>query len=106
MITRTASELAELCGAALEGDGAKCFVGPAPLAEATRDEVSFLDTVRYAPLIETTSAGCVLVLPRMQGLHAGRWPGRAVGEQAGFSIDLNPPTGGSPQALRLGGACH
>ncbi len=66
MITRTASELAELCGAALEGDGALVLVGPASLEDATADEVSFVDGPRYLPLLETTRAGCVVVGPDVE----------------------------------------
>ena len=61
MITRTATELAELCGAVLEGDGTRRFVGPASLEEATADEISFVDAARYLHLLEKTRAGGVLV---------------------------------------------
>ncbi|HED64388.1 MAG TPA: UDP-3-O-(3-hydroxymyristoyl)glucosamine N-acyltransferase [Planctomycetes bacterium] len=69
MIVHTASELAELCGAALEGDGSKPIVGPASLSDATEDEVSFLGSPRFLPLLAETRAGCVLVEP---GLEVGR----------------------------------
>ena len=61
MTTRTVLELAELCGATLEGDGARLVVGPASLAEATIDEVSFLSNPRYTGELEETSAGAVVV---------------------------------------------
>lgn len=61
MITRTVSELAELCDATLEGDGALVIVGPATLAEAASDQVSFLGNPRYAAEVEETKAACVLV---------------------------------------------
>jgi UDP-3-O-[3-hydroxymyristoyl] glucosamine N-acyltransferase len=61
MIQRTASELAELCGAVLEGDGARLLVGPASLAEARGDQVSFLRHARQARELERTRAGAVLV---------------------------------------------
>ena len=61
MIQRTASELAELCGAVLEGDGARVLVGPAGLAEAKPDQVSFLRSVRHSAELAATRAGAVLV---------------------------------------------
>jgi UDP-3-O-[3-hydroxymyristoyl] glucosamine N-acyltransferase len=61
LITRTVSELAELCGAALEGDGGRELVGPASLAEARPDQVSFLGNRAYAAELEGTSAGAVVV---------------------------------------------
>ena len=61
MIQRTASELAELCGAVLEGDGARVLVGPASLSEARADQVSFLRSARNAPELDGTRAGAVIV---------------------------------------------
>jgi len=61
LITRTVSELADLCGASLEGDGARRLVGPAPLSEARSDQVSFLGNRAYAAELEQTSAGAVVV---------------------------------------------
>ncbi len=61
MISRTVSELAELCGATLEGDGARVVVGPASLADASADEVSFLAHPRYVSEVEETRAGAVVV---------------------------------------------
>jgi len=61
MITRTVSELAEICGATLEGDGARRLVGPAALAEAAPDQISFLGHPRYVDQLERTRAGAVLV---------------------------------------------
>lgn len=55
------SELAQICGAELLGDGARVVVGPAPLAEATEDEVSFLANARYRPLLRKTRAAAVVV---------------------------------------------
>ncbi|HEX6883127.1 MAG TPA: UDP-3-O-(3-hydroxymyristoyl)glucosamine N-acyltransferase [Planctomycetota bacterium] len=69
MTQRTASELAELCGAVLEGDGARRIVGPAPLEEARSDQVSFVRSARYARAFESTRAGAVLV---PNDLAAGR----------------------------------
>ncbi len=65
MITKTVSELAELCGAILDGSvpagGARRVTGPASLGEATSEEVSFLANPRYAPELEATRAAAVLV---------------------------------------------
>jgi len=61
MIQRTASELAELCDAVLEGDGAVVLVGPASLAEARSDQVSFLRSGRGLDELEATAAGAVLI---------------------------------------------
>jgi UDP-3-O-[3-hydroxymyristoyl] glucosamine N-acyltransferase len=66
MITRTVSELAALCGAVLEGDGARVVTGPAGLSEATSDEISFLANPRYARDLEATSAAAVLVHPGLE----------------------------------------
>ena len=63
MITRTASELALLCGAVLEGDGERRLVGPASLAEANPDQVSFLRSARSLAELERTRAGAVVVPP-------------------------------------------
>jgi UDP-3-O-[3-hydroxymyristoyl] glucosamine N-acyltransferase len=61
MIRRTASELAELCGAVLEGDGARVIVGPAALGEARPDQVSFVRSARHAREFAATRAGAVLI---------------------------------------------
>jgi UDP-3-O-[3-hydroxymyristoyl] glucosamine N-acyltransferase len=61
MIHRTASELAELCQAILEGDGGRLLVGPAALSEAKADQVSFVRSARNAGEFERTNAGAVVV---------------------------------------------
>lgn len=61
MIHRTASELAELCEAVLEGDGALVLVGPAALEEARADQVSFVRSARQAGALNATRAGAVIV---------------------------------------------
>ncbi len=61
MITRTASEIAEICGATVEGDGSVELVGPAPLEEARGDQVSFLGNPMYRSELESTRAGAVLL---------------------------------------------
>jgi UDP-3-O-[3-hydroxymyristoyl] glucosamine N-acyltransferase len=61
MIQRTASELAELCDAVLEGDGGRVLVGPAGLTEARADQVSFVRSARHVRELEHTRAGAVIV---------------------------------------------
>lgn len=61
MITRTVSELAEICGATLEGDGSKRVIGPAALDEATAEEISFLGNPLYRRELASTRAAAVLV---------------------------------------------
>lgn len=68
--TKTLSELAELCGAVLEGDGAR-RVGPAALEEAGPDEISFVAHPRYVPLLERTRAAAVLVEPGLDCAREG-----------------------------------
>ena len=61
MSARTLSEIAELCGADLEGDGSVAITGPASLATASSDQVSFLGHPKYAAGLESTRAAGVLV---------------------------------------------
>jgi len=61
MIQRTASELAELCQAVLEGDGTRVLVGPAALQEARADQVAFLRSLQHVEAFEGTRAGAVIV---------------------------------------------
>jgi UDP-3-O-[3-hydroxymyristoyl] glucosamine N-acyltransferase len=60
-ITRTAAEIAQICGATLEGDGSRELVGPASLREAGADQVSFLGNPLYRAELERTAAGAVVV---------------------------------------------
>jgi UDP-3-O-[3-hydroxymyristoyl] glucosamine N-acyltransferase len=57
----TLSELAEISGAALEGDGSVEVVGPAALRDAGSDEISFCDNPRYTSDLDTTNAAAVVV---------------------------------------------
>jgi UDP-3-O-[3-hydroxymyristoyl] glucosamine N-acyltransferase len=66
MITHTVSELAEICGATLVGDGDRRVVGPASLREATEEEVSFLGNLRYLSQLEETRAAAVVVGPDVE----------------------------------------
>lgn len=61
MTSISLSELAQLCGARLEGDAARLVTGPASLEDASAAEVSFLAESRYLPLLERTRAGAVIV---------------------------------------------
>lgn len=61
MSIRTLSSLAELCGAALEGDGALLVRGPAALDTAEPDQISFLNDARLVAKLSETRAGAVIV---------------------------------------------
>jgi UDP-3-O-[3-hydroxymyristoyl] glucosamine N-acyltransferase len=63
MSSLTLAEIAELCGAVLDGDPRQVVDGPAALAEAGPREISFLANPRYAPQLASTRAGAVLVAP-------------------------------------------
>ncbi len=59
------SVLAEAAGASSESD--RLIHGVAPLQLAGPEHVSFLDNRLYAPLLETTQAGAVIVPPNFAG---------------------------------------
>jgi UDP-3-O-[3-hydroxymyristoyl] glucosamine N-acyltransferase len=59
--THTASEIATICGATLEGDGSVELVGYASLREAEAHHVSFLGNPLYKKELEATRAGAVLL---------------------------------------------
>ena len=63
MNTPTLAELAERIGAEVLGDGTRRVRGPASLAHAGPDEVSFLAQPRYRGLLEETRAAGVVVGP-------------------------------------------
>ena len=65
MSGRTLSELAEITGAALVGDGAFVVTGTAGLAEAGPGEVSFCSRADYARGLDSTRAGAVVVPPEL-----------------------------------------
>jgi UDP-3-O-[3-hydroxymyristoyl] glucosamine N-acyltransferase len=101
MIQRTASELAELCEAVLEGDGALVLVGPAALDEARGDQISFVRSSRQASGLEATRAGAVIVphdLPARRpgtALLRSRDPSRAFSRVvAAFRLPLPEPRPG------------
>ena len=61
MRERTLAEIAALCGAELEGDGARSVRGAASLRDAGEHEVSFLAHQRYRVDLARTKAAGVLV---------------------------------------------
>lgn len=62
-ITRTLQELADYLGGVLAGDGTVQVNGLATLETATADKVTFLANPKYASLVASTKAGCVLMAP-------------------------------------------
>lgn len=73
----TAAELATVTGGELVGDGAVAVHAIAPLDRAGVEELSFLASARYAPLMENSLAGIVLVSPEFRDAP-GRCPSRIV----------------------------
>jgi len=69
MAGHTLFELAQICGASLEGDGDRVVTGAAALRDAGPHQVSFYNHARYRGDLEGTRAGAV-VCPR--GLETGR----------------------------------
>jgi UDP-3-O-[3-hydroxymyristoyl] glucosamine N-acyltransferase len=61
MTTRTLFELAQACGATLEGDGSRSIRGPASLRDAGEDEISFCGSAKLSRELERTRAAAVLV---------------------------------------------
>ena len=61
MTHRTLEELAALCGAALEGDPRIEVKGPAALAEAEPDDISYFGHPRYQRELEQTRAAALVV---------------------------------------------
>ena len=76
----TAGAIAKDLGGRLIGDPAATVTGIAPLDRARPDDLSFLATARYAPLLAASRAGVVLVAPALAGA-AGDTRARVVVEQ-------------------------
>ena len=57
----TVLQIAEICGAIVDGDESRKVTGPAALGEARADEISFLAHSKYRALLKDTSAAAVLV---------------------------------------------
>jgi UDP-3-O-[3-hydroxymyristoyl] glucosamine N-acyltransferase len=68
------AEIASAAGGSVASDHDRVFEGVAPLQTAGPEQISFLDNRRYAPLLDETRAGAVIVHPDMQS----RVPGSAV----------------------------
>jgi UDP-3-O-[3-hydroxymyristoyl] glucosamine N-acyltransferase len=68
------AEIASAAGGSVASDHDRVFEGVAPLQTAGPEQISFLDNRRYAPLLDVTRAGAVIVHPDMQS----RVPGSAV----------------------------
>lgn len=66
MTRHTLLELAQHCGAVVEGDGARVVVGPAALLDAGPDQISFFADPRYQSRLEETRAAGVLVGPEVE----------------------------------------
>jgi UDP-3-O-[3-hydroxymyristoyl] glucosamine N-acyltransferase len=59
----TLSQIADLVGGAVHGDGALVVEGAAGLAEATEKDITFLGNAKYTSLLKTTRAAAVLAPP-------------------------------------------
>lgn len=66
MARRTLSELAQLTGARLEGDGGLSVDGAASLSEASSTQISFCALPRYAAQLDATRAAAVVVSPALR----------------------------------------
>lgn len=58
--------IADAAGGSVSSDYDRVFDGVAPLQTAGPEQISFLDNKRYAPLLDVTRAGAVIVHPDMQ----------------------------------------
>lgn len=75
--TLTARVIADLTGGELRGDENVEIDSVAPLGRATRNQLSFLGDGRYAPALENSSAGIVLITPDLAE-SPGAVPSRVV----------------------------
>ncbi len=60
------ADIAQAAGGSVGSNPDAVFTGVAPLQTAGPGQISFLDNKRYAPLLEVTRAGAVIVHPDMQ----------------------------------------
>ena len=67
MAEMTVSQLAQRLGGELSGEGGRILRGVGTLESARSDEVAFLANVRYEKLVESTTAGAIIVA----GSYAG-----------------------------------
>jgi UDP-3-O-[3-hydroxymyristoyl] glucosamine N-acyltransferase len=75
--TLTARVIADLTGGELRGDENVEIDSVAPLGRAARNQLSFLGDGRYAPALEASSAGIVLITPDL-ATSLGSVPARIV----------------------------
>jgi UDP-3-O-[3-hydroxymyristoyl] glucosamine N-acyltransferase len=61
------SELAQLVGGEVIGDGGVKIVGVAPIEEARNGEITFIAHPRYLPKLSKTEASAVIVSPNVSG---------------------------------------
>ena len=59
------SELAQLVGGEVIGDGGVMIVGVAPIEEARKGEITFIAHPRYLPKLSQTEASAVIVSPKV-----------------------------------------
>lgn len=112
MPRRTLTELARLCGATLDGDGARLVDGPADLGEAGPNEISFFAHPRYKEKLAATRAGAVIValdcdVPRRDAVFLRvKDPSRAFTQVVqAFQDPVPPPVPGvHPSAVVEAGA--
>src|SRR5580704_12926979 len=62
-MTRTAKELAEYLGCALEGDGAARVSGVASPASARAEDLIYVDSPRHLDRAAASAARCVVLAP-------------------------------------------
>jgi UDP-3-O-[3-hydroxymyristoyl] glucosamine N-acyltransferase len=60
------SELAQLVGGEVIGDGGVKIVGVAPIEEARKGEITFIAHPRYLPTLSQTEASAVIVSPKVR----------------------------------------
>jgi UDP-3-O-[3-hydroxymyristoyl] glucosamine N-acyltransferase len=76
----TAAEIAEATGGRVIGDASVVVTAIAPLDRAGPEDLSFLASARYAPLMADSEAGVVLVTPDLKA-SAGKCKARVVVDQ-------------------------
>ncbi|MCA9001644.1 MAG: UDP-3-O-(3-hydroxymyristoyl)glucosamine N-acyltransferase [Planctomycetes bacterium] len=65
MSNLTVSQIAQLCGAQIEGSAGVEISGPAPLDEARSGQITFLGDARYREALQSTRASAVVLAPDM-----------------------------------------
>src|ERR1700686_2536546 len=104
VMTRTAKELADFLGCALEGDGRAPVSGVAAPASAGAADLIYVETPRHLDRAAASRARCVLIAPGpgldgKPGLRATN-PKRALARAAGWLLPAEPiATGVHPTAV-------